>query len=120
VPELIDIFRSFADVVLPADLRKYVKLPNLATGKRQVITAPPTKMFKAYQKHLAARIKKIQERKGKPEKGEDILLSVIGDGRHAAIDLRFVAPSLPNDPDSKLNLLIARGVPASEIAFMQD
>ena len=106
VPELIDIFRSFADIVLPADLRQYVKLPNLATGKRQVITAPPTKMFKAYQKHLAARIRRIQERKGKPQKGEDILLSVIGDGRHAAIDLRFVAPSLPNDPDSKLNLLI--------------
>ncbi len=106
VPELIDIFRSFADIVHPADLRQYVKLPNLATGKRQVITAQPTKMFKAYQKHLAARIKRIQERKGKPEKGDDILLSVIGDGRHAAIDLRFVAPSLPNDPDSKLNLLI--------------
>jgi N12 class adenine-specific DNA methylase/predicted RNA methylase len=106
VPELIDIFRSFADVVLPANLREYVKLPALATGKRQVITAQPTKMFKAYQKHLAGRIKKIQERRGKPEKGDDILLSVIGDGRHAAIDLRFVAPSLPNDPESKLNLLI--------------
>ncbi|WP_284257613.1 helicase-related protein [Acidocella aquatica] len=106
VPELIDIFRSFADVVLPADLRQYVKLPNVATGTRQVITAQPTKMFKSYQKHLAARIKAIQERKGKPEKGDDILLSVIGDGRHAAIDLRFVAPSLPNDPESKLNLLI--------------
>jgi hypothetical protein len=71
-----------------------------------VITAQPTKMFKSYQKHLAARIKAIQERSGKPQKGDDILLSVIGDGRHAAIDLRFVAPSLPNDPDSKLNLLI--------------
>ena len=106
VPELIDIFRSFADVVLPVHLREYVKLPNLATGKRQVITAHPTKMFKAYQKHLAKRIKAIQTRKGKPEKGQDILLSVIGDGRHAAIDLRFVAPSLPNDPESKLNLLI--------------
>jgi N12 class adenine-specific DNA methylase len=106
VPELIDIFRSFADVVLPADLRQYVKLPSVATGKRQVIAAQPTKMFKSYQKHLAARIKAIQERSGKPQKGDDILLSVIGDGRHAAIDLRFVAPSLPNDPDSKLNLLI--------------
>jgi hypothetical protein len=106
VPELIDIFRSFADVVLPVDLREYVKLPRIATGKRQMITAQPTKMFKAYQKHLAARIQAIKERKGKPQKGDDILLSVIGDGRHAAIDLRFVAPSLPNDDDSKLNLLI--------------
>jgi N12 class adenine-specific DNA methylase len=106
VPELIDVFRSFADVVLPADLRANLKLPRIATGKRQMITAEPGRAFKAYQRHLAERIRKIQERKGKPEKGQDILLSVIGDGRHAAIDLRFVAPTLPDDPASKLNLLI--------------
>jgi hypothetical protein len=106
VPELIDIFRSFADVVLQSDLRDNLRLPRIATGKRQMITAAPSKTFKAYQQHLDRRIKAIQARKGKPEKGQDILLSVITDGRHAAIDLRLVASSLADDPDSKLNALV--------------
>lgn len=106
VPELIDIFRHFADVVQKADLRNNLKLPAIATGKRQMITAEPTAAFRAYQRYLDQRIKAIQERRGKPEKGDDILLSVITDGRHSAIDLRLVAPSFPNDPRSKLNMLI--------------
>jgi hypothetical protein len=32
VPELIAMFRSFADVVLPADLRQYVKVPSISGG----------------------------------------------------------------------------------------
>ena len=42
----------------------------------------------------------------KPQKGDDILLSVITDGRHAAIDLRFVRSGGGNEPDNKLNALI--------------
>ena len=43
VPELIAMFRSFADVVLPEDLRGFVKVPGIAGGKRQIITAEPTR-----------------------------------------------------------------------------
>ena len=107
VPELIAMFRSFADVVSSEDLRGYVKRPNILTGRRQIITAPPSADFKAYQKALELRIKQIEERKGSPKKGDDILLSVITDGRHAAIDLRFVMPGAENDNDNKLNKLIA-------------
>ena len=32
VPELIAMFRSFADVVMPEDLRRYVKVPAIATS----------------------------------------------------------------------------------------
>ena len=74
--------------------------------KRQLVTAKATPAFKAYQKVLAARIKAIEERSGKPEKGDDILLSVITDGRHAAIDMRLVAGN-DNEPENKLNALIA-------------
>ncbi len=108
VPELIDILRHFADVVQKSDLRQHLKLPRIAGGKRQLVTAEATPMFRAYQQVLDQRIKTIEARKRRPEKGDDILLSVIGDGRHAAIDLRLVVPSLPNDPLSKLNLMIDR------------
>ncbi|MER8823278.1 lactate dehydrogenase [Mesorhizobium sp. M0991] len=106
VPELIAMFRSFADVVMPQDLRDYVKVPALSTGARQIITAKPSAAFKRYQMVLDARIKAIEERDGPAEAGDDILLSVITDGRHAAIDLRLVDPDNDNEPDNKLNDLI--------------
>ena len=107
VPELIAMFRSFADVVLPEDLRRYVKVPAIATGKRQILTAKPTAAFKRYQTVLDARIKAIEERDRPAEPGDDILLSVITDGRHAAIDLRLVDPDNDDEPENKLNLLVA-------------
>ena len=106
VPELIAMFRSFADVVLPDDLRQYVKVPAVSTGKRQIRTSRPSAAFKRYQTVLDARIKAIEEREGPAKPGDDILLSVITDGRHAAIDLRLVDPDNGDEPDNKLNDLI--------------
>lgn len=106
VPELIAMFRAFADVVMPEDLRQYVKVPEIATGKRQILTAAPTPSFKTYQRILETRIKAIEERDRPPQPGDDILLSVITDGRHAAIDLRLVMPTIDDEPDNKLNLLV--------------
>ncbi len=106
VPELIAMFRSFADVVMPADLRQYVKVPAISTGQRQILTAKPSAAFKRYQTLLGERIKAIEERDRAPEPGDDILLSVITDGRHAAIDLRLVDPDNDNEADNKLNQLV--------------
>ncbi|RWC00320.1 MAG: lactate dehydrogenase [Mesorhizobium sp.] len=106
VPELIAMFRSFADVVMPADLRDYVKVPAPSTGARQIRTSEPSAAFKRYQVLLDARIKAIEQRDRPPEPGDDILLSVITDGRHAAIDLRLVDFDGDNEPDNKLNDLI--------------
>jgi len=106
VPELIAMFRSFADVVMPEDLRQYVKVPALSTGKRQILTAKPSAAFKRYQALLGERIKAIEERDRAPEPGDDILLSVITDGRHAAIDLRLVDTDNDNEADNKLNQLV--------------
>ena len=110
VPELIAMFRSFADVVMPDDLRQYVKVPSISTGRRQILTSKPTQAFKNYQLQLAARIKEIEERDRPPEPGDDILLSVITDGRHAAIDLRLVDPDNDNEPENKLNNLVANAL----------
>jgi len=106
VPDLMAIYRMVADVVLQSDLRQFLRLPAIKTGKRQIITAAPSRAFKAYQRHLAERIEKIRQRTGKPKPGDDILLSVIGDGRHAAIDLRFVLAEYDDEPENKLNALI--------------
>jgi hypothetical protein len=42
------------------------------------------------------------------QKGDDILLSVITDGRHSAIDMRLVWPGNDNELGNKLNKLIAK------------
>ncbi len=106
VPDLMAIYRMATDVVLKSDLRQYLKLPAIAGGRRQIVAAPASEAFLGYQRHLAERIKAIENRSGKPQKGDDILLSVITDGRHAAIDLRFVRSGGDNEPDNKLNALI--------------
>ena len=107
VPELIAMFRTVADVVLKDDLRAFVRLPTVQGTKRQIVTAPASAAFRGYQRVLDDRIKAIEERKRPPEPGDDILLSVITDGRHAAIDLRFVLDGMGNEPDNKLNKLVA-------------
>jgi N12 class adenine-specific DNA methylase len=127
IPELIDMFLDVADVVLSGDLGAYVQLPDVRGGKREILTYRGSPMFREYQKLLAARIHAIEKRGGKPKKGDDIILTVIGDGRHAAIDMRMVNPSKDrtiegveayyldldllgaardNDPGNKLNGLI--------------
>lgn len=107
VPELISQFRAFADVVSAEDLRQLVQRPDIAGGKRRIITAPATEAFRGYQRHLDERIKAIEARSGRPKPGDDIILSVIGDGRHAAMDLRLVLPGHPDEPENKLNRLVA-------------
>jgi N12 class adenine-specific DNA methylase len=107
IPELYKMVGGVMDVVTPSQLEQYVVRPKMAGGQRQFHLAPLTDTLRDYQQVLADRIKAIRERKGPPQKGDDILLSVINDGRHAAIDPRFVAGAAsPNDPSSKLNAMI--------------
>jgi len=106
VADLMAMYRSVADVVLKDDLRQYVRLPTIKGGKRKIVVAQSGAPFKAYQRVLAGRIKAIENRSGRPQKGDDILLSVITDGRHSAIDLRFVDRGVGNEEGNKLNLLI--------------
>src|SRR5699024_4114642 len=88
------------------DLGDFVARPNVKTGGREIVAIPTPDGFSEYQASLAERIDAIRKRSGKPEKGDDIILSVIGDGRFSAIDMRFVDPTLPSDPNSKLNTVI--------------
>lgn len=106
VPELMSRVRSFMDILTSEQLGDLVQRPNVEKGGRQVVVTPSPDGYKAYQKQLEARIKAIRNRKGPPKAGEDIILNVIADGRFSAIDMRFVDPSLPSDPNSKLNRIL--------------
>jgi len=106
VPELMRRVRSFMDIVTNTKLGELVTRPNVKGGSRQIVVTPMPAGYKEYQAQLAARITAIKNRRGKPQKGDDIILTVINDGRFSSIDLRFVDPALLPDPDSKLNRMI--------------
>lgn len=106
VPELMRRVRSFMDIVTNQNLGTLVKRPDVEGGGRKIVVTPSPDGYRAYQKELEARIKAIRARKGPPEKGEDIILNVIADGRFSAIDMRFVDPATPADPHSKLNMML--------------
>jgi N12 class adenine-specific DNA methylase len=105
MPELYKMVASVMDIVTPSELEKYVTRPQLQGGQRQFHLAPRTPALDAYQADLAARVEAIKTRRGPPQKGDDILLSVINDGRHSAIDPRFVEQA-DSDPRSKLNQML--------------
>jgi hypothetical protein len=108
VPELIDIFRSVADVVQKADLRRYLKLPALKGGQRQLITAPASEAFRDYSASSLSGSRRSSSGRAVRRVTPHIeLLSVITDGRHAAIDMRLVSRCNDNEPENKLNRLIA-------------
>ena len=106
VADLMMMFRSIADVVQKADLRGHLTLPRIRGGQRLLVTAEASPAFKDHQRHLAGRIVAIESRTGRVQKGGDILLAVITDGRHAAIDMRLVWPAGGDEPANKLNKLI--------------
>jgi N12 class adenine-specific DNA methylase len=90
VPELSVMVRQFMDVVTSAQLEQYVVRPKVS---RELINVPMTPGQQAYQDLLRRRMEAIEARTGKPQKGDDIILTVIGDGRKSAIDMRLIDPA---------------------------
>jgi N12 class adenine-specific DNA methylase len=109
MPELAQMWGEIGDVVMVNDM-PYMKgkRPAVKGGRMQIIVGAQTEAQSAYKKELARRIQEIEARKGPPKKGDDIILSVINDGRHAAMDQRFIDPGLPAAEGSKLEKLIAK------------
>ncbi|MBI5255282.1 MAG: hypothetical protein HY855_02195 [Burkholderiales bacterium] len=110
VPELTQMFRDYADVVTADQLAALLgdKRPKVEGGARKIVITPKTEAYASYQKVLAQRVE--ISKNWKPTKDEpnnpDPVIRIIGDGRLAAIDMRFVNPSAPSDPRSKLNTMI--------------
>ena len=110
VPELTQMFREFADVLTSDYLAALLgdKRPKVKDGSRKLLITPQTDEYQGFKKELATRL--AVSRAWKPSKDEpnnpDPVIKIIGDGRLASIDMRFMDPSLPSNPDSKLNRMI--------------
>lgn len=109
MPELYKMVGAVMDVVTSEQLAKYVTRPKLKDGQRTFNQVDPTPEQVAYSAELGRRMQAIKNRTGKVQPGDDIILSVINDGRHAAIDPRFVS-NAQGDTKSKLNKMLANVV----------
>ena len=77
-------------------------VPQIATGKPQVVSAPSTRELKRLVGELAARAEALK--KGRVDPREDNMLKITSEGRKAALDLRLLRTSARDYPDSKVNL----------------
>jgi N12 class adenine-specific DNA methylase len=100
LPELLTMFREFADVQTPDMLN--LPRPVLEGGKNIVITAPATPELERFVDKLVDRADKI--RSGKVDPRDDNMLKVTSEGRKAALDMRLVNPHAQPHPQSKVSL----------------
>ncbi|MCW5554494.1 MAG: DEAD/DEAH box helicase family protein [Verrucomicrobiae bacterium] len=99
VPELMQIFRQSADVQTAAMLN--LPRPKLDGEKPAVRNAPATLELKEFVQELAARAERLKTNRVDPS--EDNMLKITSEGRKAALDLRLMKPSAPDDPQGKVN-----------------
>ena len=100
VPELMQIFCQVADIQTAANLK--LPVPELHTGKPEVIRAPNTPELKAIVDGLVKRAEAI--RNGSVRPNVDNMLKITGEGRKAALDLRVLNAGAKDHPESKINL----------------
>jgi N12 class adenine-specific DNA methylase len=102
VPELMRMFRAFADVKTAADLN--LKRPELEGGKPIVITVPGSEKLDEVVKDLMQRAEAIRSGSVRPD--EDNMLKVTSEGRKAATDLRLLDAAIKDEVDSKINVAV--------------
>jgi N12 class adenine-specific DNA methylase len=158
LPELLSMFRSFADVQT-ADML-HLPRPEIDGGKPHIAAAPASPELKEFVGTLVERAQKLKN--GRVDPKMDNMLKITGDGRKAALDMRLVNPFAEMEGDTKLSRavqqiyrtwdegrdrrttqlvfcdlstpnpdkfnvydetrdkLIAKGIPAKEIAYIHD
>jgi N12 class adenine-specific DNA methylase len=99
VPELMQIFRQSADVQTAAMLN--LPRPKLDGEKPTIRNAPATPELKSFVQELAARAERLKTNRVDPS--VDNMLKITSEGRKAALDLRLMKPSAPDDPQGKVN-----------------
>jgi N12 class adenine-specific DNA methylase len=108
IPALMSALRQVWDIKTASMLeRMKILVPgkNIPYKVIENISAPLTDLMKSFKRYMVRRENEIK-RQGKPEKGMDNILTLINDGMKAAVDLRLFNSSLPDLPDSKLNLVV--------------
>lgn len=90
-PEMVKMFRKFADVKRPEDLK--LKVPKMKTGKRIVVSVEPSETLRDFiTQDVKERAEKIRKRQVDPT--EDNMLKLTGELRKASLDVRLINPNV--------------------------
>ncbi len=100
LPELLSMFSMIADIKT-ADMLD-LPVPKMKTGGAQVIKTRITSEQKAMIVKQGERAEKI--RAGVVDSSEDNFLKLTMEARLLAVDPRILDPTIPDDPDTKLNV----------------
>ena len=107
VPELVSIWNRIAHTVLTesvATLKEGVGTPIVESGKPIDVFLKQTPALKSVMKGIKNTITEFENMSGRQKKeNSHIPLVMFGLAKRAAIDVRLVDSSLPDDPGSKLN-----------------
>lgn len=93
------IFKEVADIKT-ADMLDLIR-PKMHLRN---IAVPPTEHQKAMVQSLAERAEAVRKRLVEPS--QDNMLKITNDGRKLALDQRLIDPTLPDDPNSKVNACV--------------
>ena len=122
MPELMQRYQSFADVINRDDINrqlaaqgKKLPVPKLKGGKpenvivarsndqAQYIGVPTTDAYGNEVYPEGSLIWRSEHLPKKAEKGADNMLKIMSDARKAALDMRLIDPSYPDNAGSKVN-----------------
>jgi N12 class adenine-specific DNA methylase len=121
MPELMQSYRSFADVVTReqiqshlAKLGKKLSVPDMIGGKpnnvinerseqQAMFIGVPDKDDRYPRTSLVYRSENIPK---KPKKGDDNMLVIMSEARKCALDMRLINPNAQDDKNSKVNIML--------------
>lgn len=111
-PELLRVYDQVADTVTIDDIKQAFAeenngaefpIPKQKNGRRTPVSIPRSEAQTQYMDEVAKRAKALEQRKGKPQKGDDNMLSIMGDARKAAMDIRMVRFDIKErDPSGRI------------------
>ncbi|MCM1276901.1 MAG: helicase [Lachnospiraceae bacterium] len=102
IPELMQIYKEFADIQTE-DMIK-LPVPKLKTGAPIVVSSKPDDRQKAYMKELARRSEAIHN--GNVDPSEDNMLKITHEARLLGLDSRCIFKDAEPAPDSKVMKLL--------------
>lgn len=101
IPELMSVFKEVADIKTSKMLD--LPVPKLKDGEYKTIVAPKSEELGKFIQTLSERSEIIKN--GCDPRSDNMLL-VTNDGRKGALDLRLIDPTMPDLPNSKINIAI--------------
>jgi len=101
LPELMSVFSMVADIKT-SEMLPDIPVPKLVTGGVQVVKTAITPDQKYIVDELVMRAEDI--RASRVSSNEDNFLKLTNEARLLAVDPRILDPTLPDDPNTKLNV----------------